>query len=896
MSKLNYIDAQQGKNGIVYVWERCPERGRLRKELKVPYYFYTPDENGTFTSIYGHKLVKHEFDNKDSFERAKTRFAHKFESDFKLTERALMDNYYGVPKPNLHTAFIDIEVDYKKELGFSSVENPYAPVNAITIFTPHTDTFVTFAVPPKSWKDKDWDAEIDKTLPTNLVLFETERELLLATLDYIQDMDILSGWNSDFFDIPYLVRRTELTLGKEHTVRWCFEGCRQPTLEEVEKFGRKNTVARLYGRVHLDYMQLFKKFTFEGRASYSLANIAFEELDIEKLDYPGTLEELYNNDFNLFLRYNVRDTEILKFLDIKYKFIDLANQMVHENTVTFDAIFGSVRLIDTGIINYAHYVLKLIVPDRSDKVGDPIEGAMVLSTKTGFYKWIGSVDINSLYPSTMRSINISPEKIVGQFLNKEADWRGIRDGDDLLHICKFEDGMEMEATGSEWKNIFRERKWALSGFGTVFDQSTGIGVIPGLLAQWYSERKKMQAEKKRWVDIAQEKLEKFGPDSNEYKEAKAQEELADLLQLTKKILLNSLYGATINRFCRFYDERFGASTTGTGRQITRHMMETIGELTIGERKSLNRREIVEVKNGVEEISIEYTIDNPNVIAGDTDSTYFLVPANTHEEAVAMGDAIGEAVNSSFPEFMREAFYCTEGFDQLIKAGREVIADTGIFYKKKKYALRVVNLDGKDIRDKDGHLSNKLKTMGLDLKKSDTPVPVQKFLKELTTKVLASEPYETVSKYVNDNRKVLISSDDPLAIAVPKSANKLDSYYMEWKTYEKKGISKVTLPGHIRAAINYNEMLEFFGDLVSLKISSGDKVRLLYLKPNQFGFKSMAFNADSNRVPEWFIENFRIDLELMEEKLMDLKIKPTFDVLGKPVPSPQQDILNSLLEF
>lgn len=495
----NFIDAvYDKKNDKVIVWERSDSK-RHTVTHAAQHYFYVKDENGSYKSIYGEPLSKLEFDNRYEFYDAAKKFKDKYESDLSPVEKILMNKYIGIPMPPLHASLLDIEVDYKAELGFSSVANPYAPINAITIYHQWQNKYVTLAIPPESWRNKNLSDELLSL--SNIFLCKDEKELLLKLLDEIEDSDILSGWNSDFFDLPYIMKRLERVLGKPYLNKLSFEHANEPYFSEIEKFGNKEITGRISGRVHLDYLQLFKKFTYEGRSSYSLANIAEEELDIPKIEYDGTLEDLYNRDFDFFLRYNIRDTEILVKLDEKFKFINLANQMAHENTVTFDAIFGSVRIIDTGIINYAHEQ-GLIVKDKEMKNGDPIEGALVMEPRIGMHEWIGSCDINSLYPSTYRSLNLSPEKIVGQFTNYEEDWNGIINEDDKEHRLILEDGNYADYTGVEWKQILMSQKWAISAYGTVLNQHDGQGIIPGLLTLWYAERKKMQAEKKKFGELA----------------------------------------------------------------------------------------------------------------------------------------------------------------------------------------------------------------------------------------------------------------------------------------------------------------------------------------------------------------------------------------------------------
>ena len=866
--------------------ERSEDGQRFERRWPAPYYFYVPtDSDSNYVSIFGDTLQKLEFDSRYEFEDAKRKHSRKFESDISPVDRVLMDHYYGLPVPPVNYAFFDIEVDYKQSKGFSSPQNPYAPINAVTVYQSWTKQYITIAVPPPKW-DGELPSEVQMreefafdVIP-NIIIVDTEIELLQHFLSSIEESDIISGWNSDFFDVPYIVKRVEMVLGKRATGSIGYPAAPWPKEKEVTRFGSPEITYKISGRGHLDYLQMFKKFTFEGRTSYSLANIANEELDIPKLDYEGTLEQLYNKDFKYFLMYNVRDVEIIKRLDEKFKFIALVNQMAHENTVPFDAILGTVKYVETGITNHAHNVLNRIVHDKLIGEHDKVEGAIVMTPKIGLHEWVGSVDINSLYPNTIRSLNISPEMIIGQFPAKEDAWRDIRDGNDNRHVLILESGEQVLEHAFRWKELLKDAKWAISAYGTVFDQSHGKGVVADILGFWYSERKRLQAEKKKYAKLAKD--EKDAVKKAEYQK---QEENFDLLQLTKKIQMNSLYGALLNVAFRFGDERMGASVTATGRQITTHMIETIGEMLTGERIPLVKSTSTD-KDG--RLIHEYSSASEAIIYGDTDSCYYKTFASNKEEAVEAADLAAEGTNATFPAFMREAFNCQPEFDELIKAGREIVGERGLFQAKKKYMIKVVDLEGFAV--------DKLKSMGSEIKKADTPKVIQLFLKSVVDKILSGAEYDEIAKFVNEQRKAILkSADNVFHLGVAKQVNNLEKFTADYMQFEKPGIRRVNLPGHVRAAINYNEMLHSF-DTGGKSIRSGDKVLIFYVKKNEFAIESIAIPADLPRFPQWFNDNFSVDKAKTEDKMFDNKLSGIFAALGKDVPSPQSVLINSLLEF
>lgn len=921
----NYVGAYYDwDTDSVIVWERDGNE-RVPVAHHAPYYFYVPDDKGEYKSIYGDQLQKLVFDSKDEFTAATRSYGRKFESDIPPLLKVLMEEYYDKPTPDVHYAFIDIEVDYKSSLGFSSPENPYAPINAVTIYQSWTKKYLTYAVPPKGWKespefhtklDELWD-EHKLGFKRELVICPNEYSLLANLVSDIQNADIISGWNSEFFDLPYIIKRLE-SVAPKMTQKMCFLGCKPPKLGSVERFGNPQIVYKLSGRTHLDYLDLFKKFTFEGRTSYSLGNIAADELDIPKLHYEGTLEQLYNNDFAHFIAYNARDVEVLVKLDDKFKFIALVNQMAHENTCLFENMLGTVRYVETGITNRAHNVHKLIVADKKMmNDGVPVEGALVLSPLVGLHEWLGSVDINSLYPSVMRALNISPEKYVGQFANGEDDWRGIHDMDDELHTLVDDHGESITMTGDEWWKALVDNGWVITAFGSVFDESTGLGIVPEAIEFWYSERKRLQAEKKKYTKLGKEET-----DPTKKAEYKRLEEHFDLLQLTKKIQLNSTYGALLSPHFRFGRKEMGASVTGCGRHITSFMISNIGELVSGKKCNLikcewlpggrlnrvwcNLQPITKEKRDEilfmagkhpvrppknDKTSYTYETDSDYILLSDTDSCYFRTGAETKEAAIEAADLIAETVNDRFPAFMRRNFNCQDGHDTLIKAGREIVGSRGVFLNaKKKYTIKVVNLDGFDLE------KPKLKTVGSEMKKADTPKVVQDFLKEMMDIILDGGSYEQVETFVNSRRKSLVLRvENPIVLGVSKQINNLDNYYNEYKTTEKVGKGKVKLPGHVRAAVNYNEMVTQL-DPGAKHLRSGDKGIIFYLKPNQLGYKSMAFPADIDRFPTWFLDNFTLDRKLTEEKMIDNKLEGVFEALDWEIPTPQKTMVKKILKF
>lgn len=348
-------------------------------------------------------------------------------------------------------------------------------------------------------------------------------------------------------------------------------------------------------------------------------------------------------------------------------------------------------------------------------------------------------------------------------------------------------------------------------------------------------------------------------------------------------ILNSLYGATINEFCRFFDPRLGASTTGTGRQITKHMIETTAEILTGTKTQVTYRQEVKSDGKIEDI---YENESPAIIYGDTDSCYFATFGKDDDEAVLIADEVGLQVNNSFPGFMQNAFLCTDEFKGGIQCGREVVGRNSIFQAKKRYLIHVINADGRPC--------DKLKAMGSEAKKSDTPLIIREFLKEASTMILKGATYPEIEKYVNEFRIEFNKPKNQFRLGMAKSANNLDRYTDEYR--KESSTFKSRMPGHARAAVNYNELLIHLGDKASEPVMNGGKCRVYYVKPNQFGFTSVAINADAPYFPVWFDELFEIDMPITEEKLIDRKLSHLLTAIGWEVPTHQSAFLNELFEF
>ena len=536
---MSYVDAIYNKDADKVIVVERTNGVREYKEYSANWTFYYEDPKGKYRSIFGTPLTKVTAKKRDEFEKERRIHSNKtlFESDINVVFKCLSEHYLGVEPPDLHICFFDIEVGFDKHKGFSPTSDPFNPITAVSLYLDWLDQLITLVVKPRHMS-LETATEISSEFPNTLLV--DEEELFKIFFELIEDADVITGWNSEGYDVPYMVNRCTRVLSKDDTRKFCLMG-QFPKPRKYERYGKEETTYDLVGRVHMDYLQLYKKYNYEGRHSYSLDAIGEMEVGENKVAYEGTLDQLYNKDFKKFIEYNRQDTMLMVKIHNKLKFLNQANSLAHENTVLLPTVMGSVAMIEQAIYNEAHE-RGLIVPDKKRKHDDdetPAAGAYVAVPKKGIHSWIGAVDLNSLYPSAIRALNMAPETIVGQIrptltdkflhdrkLELALDKRSNRnkteddlDDDDLdvgsiiwenVFACleydavmnqeegniltvDYENGTSEELSAAEiWNMIFASnRNWVISANGTIFSTEKE-GVIPGLLTRWYSDRKVLQ--------------------------------------------------------------------------------------------------------------------------------------------------------------------------------------------------------------------------------------------------------------------------------------------------------------------------------------------------------------------------------------------------------------------
>lgn len=548
---MSYIDAYYNKkDNVIQVWEQTNKNNGKTKEYVPEYVFYFEDPHGIHRTMWDQPCSRRTFSDPIKFRQELKKYKKNgyiiHESDIPVVFRCLDNNYKDGKLPHLNIAFFDIESDFHPVKGFAPPENPFNRITTISVYVTDDKKMYTFILKPDvKENDKNFltfdDAEEICNEFENCYLCDTEEQLLECFFDTIENVNIVSGWNSSLYDIPYIINRCKKINQKlpKRFCRWDIE----PTKKKILSFGKEHESYDIHGRVHLDYLLLYKKHNTKEQHSYKLDHIGEIETGERKVAYEGNLDKLYKEDFRTFIDYSRQDVMLLVKIDEKKKYIQLSSQIAHQNRVLFPTTLGSVSLVEQAITHEVHS-RGMVVPtkktdydnDYSEEIIDDIEygeeddsddslvknkdndipaiGAYVAKPKIGIHKFIGCVDINSLYPSTIRSLNMSLETIIGQARTTYTDefvkerlkkvkanlvwndvfscveYKLIMEKTDDIITFDFINGNTISNPAKVWHDMLfsKESQYILSANATLFRKDVD-GVIPKLLERWYAERK-----------------------------------------------------------------------------------------------------------------------------------------------------------------------------------------------------------------------------------------------------------------------------------------------------------------------------------------------------------------------------------------------------------------------
>ena len=699
-----------------------------------------------------------------------------------------------------HIKIFTVDIECACENGFPDVENPVEEILAVTVKNQSNKQIIT------------WGTGEFKTDRPDItyVRCKSEKSLIMEFMKFwIKNYpDIITGWNTKFFDIPYLMNRICHIVDEKVIKR--FSPWNLVERESIVVRGRPQTHYSIFGIVMLDYLDLYKKFIPTRQESYKLDYIGKVELGLQKDENPyETFRDWYTKDFQSFIDYNIKDVEIVDGLEDKLKLIELILTMAYEAKVNYNDVFSQVRMWDMLIYNFLRKE-NIVIPPKEDNVKeDKYDGAYVKDPLTGMHKWVVSFDINSLYPHLIMQYNISPEKIIGVKSSGISVAKLLKQQTPLSHLKT--EGACITPNGAMFKN-------------------DNPGFLPRLLEKMYNDRvkfKKLEFQSKQEYQKTKDKdlTKKIATYHN--------------IQWAKKISLNSAYGAIGNQYFRYYDVRQATAITTSGQFVIRFIENKVNEYMNNILKTHDK--------------VDY------IVASDTDSIYLtldkLVEVTCKDKPVEhILRFINKVVDSRIQPFLDKCFAeladYTNAIDNKMVMKREVIADKGIWTAKKRYMLNVLDEEG-IVYEKP-----KLKIMGIEAVKSSTPEVCRGKIKEAINLIMTKDQ-DTLQKFVADFRTEFekMSAEQ---ISFPRSCNNLAKYRHANDVFIKG------TPIHVKGALIYNHQIQQskLGNKYPF-IQEGDKIKFVKLvEPNPFKFDVISYIT---KLPNEFKLQEYIDHDTMFQK-------------------------------
>ena len=693
-----------------------------------------------------------------------------------------------------------LDIECTAENGFPDIDNATEELLAITVKNQSNKQIITWGT---------GEFKTDRTDVT-YIKCKNEKSLIMEFMKFwIKNYpDVITGWNTKFFDIPYLFNRIRNLVDEKVLKR--FSPWNLVERETIVVRGRPQTHYNIFGISMLDYLDLYQKFIPTKQESYKLDYIGKVELGLPKDDNPyDTFREWYTKDYQSFIDYNIKDVEIVDQLEDKLKLIELVLTMAYEAKVNYTDVFSQVRMWDMLIYNYLKKDNVMIPPKEDNIKDDKYEGAYVKDPITGMHNWIVSFDINSLYPHLIMQYNISPEKIIG------VEPSGISVDKLLDHATPL---THLKAEGA-----------CITPNGAKF-KIDSPGFLPRLMESMYNDRVKF-------------KTLEFQA-KQEYQKTKDKSLLKEIsrchnIQWSKKIALNSAYGAIGNQYFRYYDVRQATAITSAGQFVIRFIQKNVNEYMNKILKSTSE--------------VDY------IVASDTDSIYLcldkLVEATCKDKSKADTlKFLNKVVESRIEPFIDKCFdelaEYTNAIKQKMVMKREVIADKGIWTAKKRYMLNVLDEEGITFDEP------KLKIMGIEAVKSSTPEVCRGKIRE-AIKLIMTKDEDTLQKFIADfkNEFYQMTAEQ---ISFPRSCNNLKKY-MHGSHIFIKGT-----PIHVKGALIYNHQLKQFKLHRKYPIiQEGDKLKFLKLKEaNPFKFDVISYVS---KLPSEFKLQEYIDYDIMFQK-------------------------------
>lgn len=863
----NVAYRQEHGDGVIYhfTWDEDGKRVVNTHTVKPYYYRETSSNKATHTSIYNTKLEKISFETE--YERSVSlrskagedrgvirvyenlRAEHQFLVDYYWKE---WDNIDPVAMP-LKVWFLDIEVYSPDE--FPEANKAAHPVNIITIYDTIDEKYY-------SWGYKEY-----KTKSKDHIYFccEDERDMFQKFLEYqgVDYPDVISGWNSEFFDLPYLVNRIAILFDEEESRRLSPVG-RVRAREIRSAFGKLQQKWSIEGVSCVDYIDVYKTFTQAPRESYKLNSIAEVELGEKKIDYgESNLASLADRDWETFVDYNVQDVRLLVKLDAKLLYIKLLRTLAFVGLTPLENALGTISTVTGAAIIEARRN-NLIIPTfirTDDERAQKYEGAYVSEPQRGFQDYIVSFDANSLYPSVMISLNLSPETKFGTIVSKNKKEIIIRDVNNN----------DYKLTPENFFKFCEKEQIAITKADKLFLQKNK-GIFPSITEKFYSIRQKY---KQQW-DVVRADLEKLDKNHPDYKKTLFDVERLWIQQLTYKILINRIYGYFGNKASPMGDPDIARSITLTGQGVIKQSNKILTEY-------------IQNVTGIDDEQIK---KKSPIIYNDTDSVYITIKDIINHKQLQFfdGEEVSEPVyqivedienvlNKKIHEWSGNVL---NSIDSRFKFKRESICDSGLFLQKKRYVLHKL--------DDEGLKTNKFKYTGVEVVRSTMPNPIKPLVKKVLEQMILTKDYPTVNNLFNDLYKTF------KALPIEEYAIVMGLSNYDHYAFKCQGFKTVkAMPVHVKSAYFYNLLLEKL-DLKHKyeQIVSGDKLRFFYVqKPNKFGISTIAYKYS---FPEEFKVLLKPDTDKMFEKIVCSVFERCYGAVNWQFAKPGEQVKTNLFEL
>ena len=818
--------------------------------------YYVAHEDGEIETLDGTRVVP--IKKMDNYKDPKY-----FEKDVDKNTRLLVDFYHESDEsPSYHNlVYLDIECEIVGALTPENIKNPKGKITSIALYDNNSKKYYCLILDEKQLMSEA------KSESKEVIPYKTEKELLSGFIDLWINLDptIISGWNSEFFDIPYLYHRISKVISED--IANYLSPIQKVKTQIVQTKNGLAEHVNIAGLNHLDYMNLFKKFITKQEPSYALGTIGEKYIKLGKIDYQGSLDKLFKEDIDKFIEYNIRDVEIIVELEKSLKFIELSVTICHLCHTPYETIYYSTVLNDGAILTY----LKrkgIVSPNKPTtynpglrEIKEEYAGGYLKDPIPGLYEWVIDLDFTSLYPSIIRSLNMGIETLVGRVVNTgkfDNQWslRELKkmDPNKIVEIEKVKKDRKLirsEIKVSHLIELIEEGDLLISAPGVIFRKDKS-SVVCEILADWFAKRQEYKSLMKKAYKVDKDPI--MG-------------EFYNKRQHAYKIKLNDVYGVFAINSWRYTDGHkfISKAITLTGQRL---LQESIKNMNLYLNKEMN-------------------INKDSIITSDTDSLFIQcsdlllhrnpdLDLNNKDEVIPkileIATELQNMANKFIGDFCREAFNIKINEPHYFELKQEVVLDRGYFAGKRRYAIHIVN--------KEGVTTDELDMKGLDLMKSNFPPLFRKFGEHILNEIMFGTKKSNIDTQVLEFRESLRTVGWE-QILKPTGLKKMKEYIASGPTsgeiFSKLGLK---CPINTKAAIYYNDLLRFKGlDKKHPTFQIGDKMYIGYLKENPYRIDVIGFNGHSDP-PEImeFIEKY-IDRDGLFDSVMKNKLESIYLDLG-----------------